>query len=510
VLKPLIFGLALALLALVAAGTAGAADGEVAEYTIADATGDWGFPSPYAHYSRGPGYVRMSFIFDTLVWKDDRGYLPALAEEWEYIDAENAYLFYLREGVTWHDGEPFDASDVVFTVDYIKGHPYQWVDSAIIESAEAVGDHAVKLRLADPYAPFMDLVASTLPILPRHVWEGVTDPAGYRDGDALIGTGPFSLADYNKAQGTYLYEAYDGYYMGIPKVGRIVFVKVSDQTAPAALRQGSVDAASVPPEAVFALEGAGLEIIEGSYDWNAKLMINHQKEPFSDPEFRRALAYAIDRDGLVEITLRGEGLAGSPGMVPPDSDWYNPGVEAYEYHPDLARDMICDLGRAGAKVEILVAERGTVGWPGSRAAEVIERQLEDAGLVVTLQSLDGATLDSKVMAWDFDLALSGHGSLGSDPDYLRRMTLEDTLNSARYADNDRLADLLEDQRRQTDEDRRADMISEAQELYAEDLPALTLYYPRWYWAHNGEVDLYFTRGGIATGVPIPLNKMAFV
>jgi peptide/nickel transport system substrate-binding protein len=510
VLKPLIFGLALALLVLVSAGPAGAADREVAEYTIADATGDWGFPSPYAHYSRGPGYVRMSFIFDTLVWKDDRGYLPALAEEWEYIDAENAYLFSLREGVTWHDGEPFDADDVVFTVDYIKRHPYQWVDSAIIESAEAVGDHAVKLYLSGPYAPVMDLVASTLPILPRHIWEGVFDPAGYRDDDALIGTGPFSLVDYNKAQGTYLYEAYDGYYGGAAKVGRIVFVKVSDQTAPAALRQGSVDAASVPPEAVFALEGAGLEIIEGSYDWNAKLMINHQREPFSDPEFRRALAYAIDRDGLVDIALRGQGLAGSPGMVPPDSDWYNPGVEAYEYDPGLARDMISDLGRAGAEVEILVAERGIVGWPGSRAAEVIERQLEDAGLEVTLRSFDGATLDSKVMAWDFDLALSGHGGLGADPDYLRRMTLEETLNSARYTDNDRLAALLEDQRRETDEETRRGMISEAQELYAEDLPALTLYYPRWYWAHNGEVDLYFTRGGIATGVPIPLNRMAFV
>ena len=239
-------------------------------------------------------------------------------------------------------------------------------------------------------------------------------------------------------------------------------------------------------------------------------MINHQREPFSDPEFRRALAYAIDRDGLVDIALRGQGLAGSPGMVPPDSDWYNPGAEAYEYDPDLARDMISDLGRAGAKVEILVAERGIVGWPGSRAAEVIERQLEDAGLVVNLRSLDGATLDSKVMAWDFDLALSGHGGLGADPDYLRRMTLEDTLNSARYTGNDRLADLLEGQRSEIDEDRRAEMISEAQELYAEDLPALTLYYPNWRWAHNGEVDLYFTRGGIAIGVPIPLNKMAFV
>jgi peptide/nickel transport system substrate-binding protein len=141
---------------------------------------------------------------------------------------------------------------------------------------------------------------------------------------------------------------------------------------------------------------------------------------------------------------------------------------------------------------------------------VIQRQLEDVGLVVTLRSLDGATLDSKVTAWDFDLALSGHGGLGADPDYLRRMTLEDTLNSARYTDDDRLADLLEDQRREMDEDRRAEMISEAQELYAEDLPALTLYYPRWYWAHNGRVDLYYTRGGIAIGVPIPLNRIAFV
>ena len=509
-LKPLIFGLALALLALVAAGPAGAADREVAEYTIADATGDWGFPSPYAHYSRGPGYVRMSFIFETLVWKDDQGYLPALAEEWEYIDAEKAYLFSLREGVTWHDGEPFDADDVVFTLDYIKRHPYQWVDSAIIESAEAVGDHAVKLYLSEPYAPFMDLVASTLPILPRHVWEGVFDPGSYRERDALIGTGPFSLADYNKPLGSYLYQAHDGYWGGSPKVGRIVFVKVSDQTAPAALRQGSVDSASIPPEAVSALEGVGLEIIEGAFDWNAKLMINHKIEPFSDPQFRRALAYAIDREALVDITLRGQGLVGNPGMVPPDSDWYNPGVEAYDYDPDLAREMISDLGRRGTKVEILVAERGSVGWPGSRAAEVIQRQLEDVGLVVTLRSLDGATLDSKVTAWDFDLALSGHGGLGADPDYLRRMTLEDTLNSARYTDDDRLADLLEDQRREMDEDRRAEMISEAQELYAEDLPALTLYYPRWYWAHNGRVDLYYTRGGIAIGVPIPLNRIAFV
>jgi len=509
-LKLLIFVPALALLVLVAMGTAGATDYEVAEYTIADATGDWGFPSPFAHYSRGPGYVRMSLIFDTLVWKDDEEYLPALAESWEYLEDENAYSFELQEGVTWHDGEPFDASDVVFSVDYFQDHPYQWVDSGIIESAEATGDNGVKLYLSEPYAPFMDLVACTLPILPEHIWDGVADPASFSDDEALVGTGPFRLADYNKAQGTYLYEARDDYYQGAPGVGRIIFVKMTDQTAPAGLTQGSVDAASVPPEATSQLEDEGLEIIEGAHDWNAKLMINHQKEPFSDPEFRRALAYAIDREALVDVTQRGEALAGNPGLVPPDSDWYNPDVEQYEYDPDLARDMIIDLGLEGEEVEILVAERGTVGWPGSRVAELVEQQLEKAGLVVTLRSLDGATLDTKVLAWDFDLALLGHGGLGADPDYLRRMTLDETLNSVQYYDDDDLADLLEEQQRETDEDDRADMIDQAQSLYAEDLPAITLYYPNWYWAHNGEVDLFFTRGGIAIGVPIPLNKMAFL
>jgi peptide/nickel transport system substrate-binding protein len=510
VLKPLIFGLALLFLALMATGPACAADYEVAEYTIADATGDWGFPSPYAHYSRGPGYVRMSFVFDTLVWKDDEGYLPALAEDWRYIEEENAYVFDLRDDVTWHDGEKFTADDVVFTVDYIQDHPYQWVDSGVIDRAEAAGDRSVKLYLSEPYAPFMDLVACTLPILPRHIWEDVSDPASFRDEEALVGTGPFKLADYDQVQGTYLYEAYDGYYQGVPKVGRIIFVKMSDQTSPAGLKQGSIDAASVPPEAVLQLEGSGLEVIEGAHDWNAKLMINHQKEPFSDPEFRRALAYAIDREALVDVTQRGQAIVGSPGLVPPDSDWYNPDVEEYEYDPDLARQMISDLGLAGEEVEILVAERGTAGWPGSRVADLIEEQLEDAGLDVTLRSLDGATLDTRVQAWEFDLALLGHGGLGADPDYLRRMTLDATLNSVQYHEDDELTDILEGQQSETDEDDRADMIFEAQELYAEDLPAITLYYPNWYWAHNGDVDLFYTKGGIAIGVPIPLNKISFL
>ena len=129
-----LLGLAAAgLLLLILCSTAPAADETVDVLTIADTTGDWGFPSPYAHYSRGPGYVRMSLIFDTLVWKDENGFVPALAENWEYLTDEKAYVFHLREGVTWNDGQPFTAQDVAFTFQYIKDHPYSWVDSSIVE-----------------------------------------------------------------------------------------------------------------------------------------------------------------------------------------------------------------------------------------------------------------------------------------------------------------------------------------------------------------------------------------
>jgi peptide/nickel transport system substrate-binding protein len=108
----LLWGLAAGLLVLFAAGcTAAVASdegGSVPVYTVADTTGDWGFPSPYAHYSRGPGYTRMSYLFDTLIWKDDEGHVPALAESWD-LEGDDVYIFHLRDGVTWHDGEVFTA-----------------------------------------------------------------------------------------------------------------------------------------------------------------------------------------------------------------------------------------------------------------------------------------------------------------------------------------------------------------------------------------------------------------
>jgi len=486
----------------------------VSSYTIADSTGDWGYPSPYSHYSRGPGYIRMSFIFETLAWKDASGFIPQLAEEWEYVPEENAYIFKLCNNATWHDGTRFTADDVAFTFDYTKEHPYQWVNSSIVESAEVLDEYTVKLYLNEPYAPFFQDVVGTQPIIPRHIWENIEEPEKFVAPEAVIGTGPYTLADYSKEHGTYLYQAYDDYYLGTPVVDEIKFVKISEEMIPAALMEGSVNAGGIPNEIVSETERVGLRVITTPPSWNLKLTINHHKDPLSSNQFRQALAYAIDRESLVQITERGYALAGSPGMMPPTSDWYNPDTPQYKYNPAKAGELLEELGyqvedgfftKDGEELELELIAAADYKEEG----QLIKQQLEEAGIKIDFRTMEAKTVDAKVEAWDFDLSIYGHGGL-YEPSILKRVIMDEGFNSARYTSSEILNQLLEAQLTEMDAENRKGLVFQIQEIYAEDLPALTLYYPESYWAYDDTVNLFFTMNGIATGIPVPLNRMSFV
>ena len=487
---------------------------QIDSYTIADSTGDWGYPSPYAHYSRGPGYTRMQFIFETLVWKNETAFVPQLAREWQYNAGDNSYTFRLQQNVKWHDDTDFTADDVVFTYNYTKEHPYQWVDGSIVKSAEAIDKYTVKLYLSKPYAPFFQDVAGTQPILPKHIWQNVTEPEKFLSSEAAIGTGPYRLADYNKELGTYLYKANDSYYLDKPVAREIRFVKIATQMMPAALKDGSVNSASIPAEVVEDFKTAGFTIITDPPSWNGKLTINHKKEPLSSKEFRQALAYAIDRDALVQIVFRGHAIAGSPGMMPPTSVWYNPDIPQYKYDVEKAKELIARLGyrmeggyfvKDGQLLKLSLISAADYKDLG----QFITQQLEKAGIMIDFQTLEAKTVDSKVGAWDFDLSIYGHGGL-YEPSIYYKVVLDKGFNSARYTSNDALTQLINNQLTEMDVQKRKETVLQIQKLYAEDVPALTLYYPKSYWAHDGKVTLYYTMDGIASGVPIPLNRMCFV
>jgi peptide/nickel transport system substrate-binding protein len=483
-------------------------------YTIADSTGDWGYPSPYASYSRGPGYVRMSFIFETLVWKNATEFVPQLAREWSYNADDNSYTFELQENVKWHDGADFTADDVVFTYNYTKEHPYQWVDASIVKSAEALDKYTVKIYLSKPYAPFLQDVAGAQPILPNHIWANVTNPEEFQAPEAVIGTGPYMLADYSKEHGTYLYKANDNYYLGKPAVEEIRFVKVAAEMTPAAFKEGSVDSASIPAEVVDDIKAAGFTVISEPPSWNGKLTINYKKEPLSSKEFRQALAYSLDRESLVQIVFRGNAIPGSPGMMPPTSVWYNPDTPQYEYDPAKAQELIEGLGYTlqnghFTKDGQLLKLSLTAAPDYKDVGQFITQQFEQVGIDIDFQTLEAKTVDARVGAWNFDLSIYGHGGI-FDPSILQRTILGEGFNSARYSDDAVLTQLLNGQLSEMNAAKRKDMVFQIQELYAEDMPALTLYYPESYWAHDGSLPLYYTMDGIAVGVPIPLNRMAFV
>jgi len=496
------------------------------EIRIADDRGDHGPPNPFRHYPRGSGFVRMSWVFDTLTWKDRDGPVPALARSWKWNETKTACTFELHPAARWHDGRPLTAEDVAFSIDYYRRHPYAWVDVSVVARAEVLDARRVTLHLAHPYAPFLAEIGGTLPILPRHIWGQVEDPWGFDAPEAFIGSGPFRFRDFDKVRGSYLFEAFADYYQGPPQVQRLIYLRSANPLI--SLANGQADLAAIRPEMAEPLRRKGLTVIEESGGWVRKLMINHDKLPFSDRRFRQALAHAVDLQDLIAKSQRGFADPASPGLLAPDHPFYDPSTPPYVHDPARARALLAELGyrpdgvgvlrREGRalRLELLSSSIAVAGGSGGdRDGLILKQQLEALGLQVDLRLLEQAAADQRLARGEFDLALSGHGGIGGDPKILNEMILpngDGAFNSARFDKNPELTLLLEKQLMEMDEEKRRALVFRIQELLAEELPALPLYYPANLSAYRPEkgISWYFTRGGLGKGVPIPQNKQALL
>ncbi|HPZ65143.1 MAG TPA: ABC transporter substrate-binding protein, partial [Bacillota bacterium] len=239
--------------------------------------GDWGFPQPYTRYSRGPGNAKVNYIFDKLIEKDENGFIPWLAQDWEILDGGKKYVFQLVENAQWHDGEPFTAEDVVFTFEYIKKYPPVdavdiFMDDSFLLEVKALSDYQVEFTFAGVDPNLFENLSSVY-ILPEHIWSKVDKPDEFTSEEAVIGTGPFVLTDYNKEHGTYRYEAFRDFWGPEPAVDVLEFVPVSDPVL--ALEKGDIHCAGIPVDVLSRFESnPRYTIVQRPGFWGYRLRFN--------------------------------------------------------------------------------------------------------------------------------------------------------------------------------------------------------------------------------------------
>ncbi len=493
------------------------------------ALGDWGPPSPYLFYPRGPGYVLTSFVFDTLVWKDAHGIIPWLAASWQHPNA-TTWVFKLRRGVYWQDGVPLTARDVVFTFRYVARHGWTWRNiTGIIAGVYAPDNYTVVVRLRRPYPFFLEDIASTLFILPEHVWRNVTNPYSYRSPKAFIGSGPYRLLEYKPGR-YYLFEANERYWLGKPiyKYVKVVATGFSNPQAEAeAIKEGRIDTAVFMGKAyriVRMLEksmGGEVRVLRGPMYLVLYLGFNLDKWPYNETLFRRAIAYSLN---LTELIVRVFGdtsaaLPGSPGYIPPYSSFYNPNIPRYEYNPAKAAELLDKLGLRDVNGDGCRELPGGKPWrpllvaPAwfMQEALVVRDMLRRVGVCVRIKLFKSfKQLDSVVERGAYDMEINGHGAVGNVPTAFswyfstpsfgtpwRNKTYEEIVEHILYA-------------RSREEAIR--YAKKAQLVIAEELPRIALYYPYVYVVTRKDVRVhwFFTSGGIDGGIPLPYNKLALI
>jgi peptide/nickel transport system substrate-binding protein len=484
---------------------------------------DAGFPTPFAFSTLGPaGVARVSLLYDTLVWKDERGLIPWLADAWRTSADGTTFTFTLRDGIRWHDGVPLTARDVAFSFSYYRRHPFRWVDTSIVVAAEARDPRTVIIRLAHPYAPFLENVAGVVPIVPAHIWQDVERPEREQHLRAALGSGPYRLVDYRPEAGAYRFAAFDAYFRGRPRIAEIQYTVTPLERQILAIQNGQIDEAMATTyDVARAFAGhAYLKVAETEPLSIARLQFNLDVAPTATRPFRWAVAHALDRARIAETITRGPAPVGSPGVVPPTDPWYEAGVRAFPFDAARARALLREAGYADHDGDGWLEGRdGTrahlelVASP-ARDAELMRAMLREVGVDLRVHTVDAATRGHLAAEGRFQLLLTFHVGSGGDPDYLRTWFVGDDANQ--FARGSRMrspeyARLARLQARTLDPAERRRLVARMQAMLGDELPTLPLYYRRFFWIYDSrKFTPIVTRGGLMNALPLVDNKLAFL
>jgi peptide/nickel transport system substrate-binding protein len=464
---------------------------------------------------------------------------PGLATEWSVSPDGLVYTFRLREGVRWHDGVPFTADDVVFSVNevwlkHLGAARSRWEPVGV--TAEKLDDHTVRLRLKRPYVYALTYMAAyTAPIIPKHLFEnGDFESNPYNE--RPIGTGAFKFEGYTRGSHITLVRNPD--YWGrdedgnkLPYLNRVIFRIMPDVTARTmAASKHEIDYQNFPGfpvETVEALKGMKYKVAAEQVAGIARVQrvfINGRSGPLSKVEVRKALYSAIDRETLLQKAGYGFGKvsisplnAGSAAY----SEYIVGDVNQYPFDIDRANRMLdaagFPKGADGTRFKLrMVISRGLSS--DESISELMRDTFAKVGVSLEIQKVDEATRLALVGKRDFDLSMLGGTVSGPTPDspnYFWISSLRDVPggwnNPSGIADPQIDAYLRQGaeeldpvKRNQIWRDFQSRMMNMAYEWYLFDVPVVSAWNPDFVglpqkvWGHYDSFERIWWRKGKAT------------
>lgn len=425
---------------------------------------------------------------------------PWLAEEVRAIDP-STWEVTLRDDVTWHDGEPLTADDVAFTFTYYEQaessrHTHHVNEIPDIDSVEVVDDETVRFTCAFPCPELGTITLADLPVLPRHIWEGVDEPSQVV---ALpVGSGPYRLVAYDPVSG-YRFEANADYFAGAPVIDELVMPVIEDPSATfTALRTGEIDAAArtLSPELLEQFSAdPDVDVATTAPLHFLELRMNYERTPLDVPELRHALSLAVDRRELLDIVALGQGRAADQGYPHPDSPWTNPDLST-PFDLDEANTVLDELDyldtdddgvREGPSAMPLAFTVKVNGAEPThvRAAELVAEQFAEVGVELSIETVDAGALAGLFRTREFDLAvgtISAHGV--ADPTQFIMSHRSGYLWNAPEVPYPEWDTLFEQWTATTTIEDRTAVAFEMQELFNRQPTSVPLLYPEENWAYR--------------------------
>jgi len=421
-----------------------------------------------------------TLLFDSLVRRDEHFNMqPALAQRWEIPDPLT-YIFHLRRDVKFHDGRPLTARDVKWTFDSLlnggivspRAGAYR-----LVAAVEAPDEATIIFRLKEPFAPLLwNLSNGSMGIVPYG--------SGKDFNQKLIGSGPFRFvrAELDKEV---VIERNDAYWGGAPRLRRVRFAVVPDTTTRALeLDKGSADVAinALTADMVKTIERQGkLTVTAQPGTTLAYLAFNLRDPILRDVRVRRALAHAIDRRPLIEYLWRG--LARPADSVLPPQHWaYNGNVPKYDHDPAKARALLDGAGYTAGPdgVRFRLTMKTSTEESTRLMAAVLQQQLRGVGIALDIRTFEFATFYSDVTKGSFQLFSLRWIGGNEDPDIFEYIFHSASTPPRRanrgYYSNPRADALIEAGRRELDQASRKRIYAELQQVLAEDLPYIDLWY----------------------------------